>query len=203
MDEHGPDVPESEPGPRPATADATEFVSITINVPRQYADALRDGRAGPESLALNVGAPENFKLLDLPAPRKYLPTLAELIDRLSIVQLKQIFISEHAEAYASERADIMHDIDMMMGQMQPFDATMIHAVMMIMLTNRAIWETEARARAGHSDQDHLLKFSHSLNGVRNTAKNMLAVACGERRDHKVDALAADLPAEYGAWNIFK
>lgn len=135
--------------------------------------------------------------------RKYLPTLAELIDRLSIVQLKQIFISEHAEAYAQERADIMHDIDMLLAQQGPLDATAVHAVMMIMLTNRAIWETESRARAGHSDQDHLLKFSHSLNGVRNTAKNVVATACGERRDYKIDALAADLPAEYGNWAIFK
>jgi hypothetical protein len=83
------------------------------------------------------------------------------------------------------------------------DATMIHAVMMIMLTNRVIWESESRARAGHADQDRLLKFSHSINGSRNTAKNVIAVACGERRDHKVDALAADLPAEYGNWAIWK
>ena len=32
--------------------------------------------------------------------RKYLPTLAELIDRLSIIQLKEVFITEHKEEYA-------------------------------------------------------------------------------------------------------
>ena len=32
--------------------------------------------------------------------RKYLPTLSELIDRLSIVQLKEVFITEHKEEYA-------------------------------------------------------------------------------------------------------
>ena len=32
--------------------------------------------------------------------RKYLPTLSELIDRLSIVQLKEVFISEHKAEYA-------------------------------------------------------------------------------------------------------
>ena len=30
--------------------------------------------------------------------RKYLPTLAELIDRLSIIQLKEVFISEHSKS---------------------------------------------------------------------------------------------------------
>ena len=29
--------------------------------------------------------------------RKYLPTLSELIDRLSIVQLKEVFITEHKD----------------------------------------------------------------------------------------------------------
>ena len=34
--------------------------------------------------------------------RKYLPTLAELVDRLSIVQLKEVFITEHKEEYAKD-----------------------------------------------------------------------------------------------------
>ena len=43
--------------------------------------------------------------------RKYLPTLSELVDRLSIAQLKEVFISEHKEEYAQEIKDILHDID--------------------------------------------------------------------------------------------
>jgi hypothetical protein len=38
--------------------------------------------------------------------------------------------------------------------------------------------------------------------VRNTAKNYIARSFGERVDLKVDALAADLPAELGNWNLF-
>ena len=41
--------------------------------------------------------------------RKYLPTISELIDRLSIVQLKEVFITEHKEEYAKEIKDIVHD----------------------------------------------------------------------------------------------
>ena len=33
--------------------------------------------------------------------RKYLPTLAELIDRLSISQLKEVFITDHKEEYCT------------------------------------------------------------------------------------------------------
>ncbi len=44
--------------------------------------------------------------------RKYLPTLSELVDRLSIVQLKEVFIPEHKNEYAKEISDILHDIDL-------------------------------------------------------------------------------------------
>ena len=44
--------------------------------------------------------------------RKYLPTLSELIDRLSIAQLKEVFITEHKEEYAQEISDILYDIDL-------------------------------------------------------------------------------------------
>ena len=42
--------------------------------------------------------------------RKYLPTLSKLVDRLSIAQLKEVFIAEHKEEYAQEIRDIVHDI---------------------------------------------------------------------------------------------
>ena len=39
---------------------------------------------------------------------KYLPTLGELIDRLTIVQLKEVKIPQHKEEYAKEIAEIVH-----------------------------------------------------------------------------------------------
>ena len=42
--------------------------------------------------------------------RKYLPTISELIDRLSIIQLKEVFIPDHKKEYAKEISDICHDI---------------------------------------------------------------------------------------------
>ena len=39
--------------------------------------------------------------------RKYLPTLSELVDRLSIVQLKEVFIPGHKSEYAQEISEIL------------------------------------------------------------------------------------------------
>lgn len=136
--------------------------------------------------------------------RKYLPTLAELIDRLSIVQLKAIFIPEHTAEYVSERGMIEHDIDLILaGHAGKIGAREIRAILMVMLANRVIWESESKARAGGSEQDRLLKFTHSVNGVRNTAKNRIAEIEGGRRDYKIDCLAADLDPAFGNWNVFE
>ena len=36
-----------------------------------------------------------------------------------------------------------------------------------------------------------LELTHGLNGIRNTAKNMIQEKVGGRKDYKVDCLAAD------------
>lgn len=136
--------------------------------------------------------------------RKYLPTLAELIDRLSIIQLKAIFIPENKSEYDKEMQLIMHDLDLIIKENKiMFNSKMIRALQINMLCNRFIWENESRARVGGAEQDKLLKLTHSINGIRNTAKNIIANEIGERKDLKVDCLAADLIKEFGNWNIFE
>jgi len=134
--------------------------------------------------------------------RKFLPTFAELIDRLSIVQLKIIFIPEQKEAYETERDAIIHDIDLLLRDIK-VTGEMVRAMLVIMLCNRFIWENESKARLGGDGQDKLLKLTHSINGVRNTAKNIISKELGERIDLRIDCLAAELCKEFGNWNIFK
>lgn len=139
--------------------------------------------------------------------RKYLPTFGDLVDRLSIVQLKEIFISEHKEEYAKERELIEQDITALFvhyygeGRFLPL-IDIVRAAMLLMLTNRVIWENEATVRRGGGAQDSLLRYTHSINGVRNTAKNKLNSYVGDRQDMKVDCLAADLPEAFGNWKVF-
>jgi hypothetical protein len=141
-----------------------------------------------------------------PGERRYLPTLSDLVDRLTIVQLKAVFIPEHRDEYVAERALIEHDIDLILAERhaagERVTAADVHAIVVIMLTNRFIWENEAKAREGGDEQDHLLKLTHSINGVRNNAKNQLARLDGGRRDFKTDCFAAQLTERFGNWNIF-
>ena len=136
--------------------------------------------------------------------RKYLPTFADLIDRQSIARLKSIFISEHSDAYEREIKDIQHDINLLIKEKNiVLDAKAIHACQIIMLSNRYVWENESKIRAEGNDQkqEKLLRLTHSINGIRNNAKNVINECLGERMDWKIDCLAADLIQEFGNWNI--
>ena len=87
--------------------------------------------------------------------RKYLPTISELIDRLSIVQLKEVFIPEHKEEYAQEIKDIVHDLDEL-----GLDGKMIRAIVVLSQMNLHIWHNETKYRAGKGDGN--LGLTHEI-----------------------------------------
>ena len=128
--------------------------------------------------------------------RKYLPTLSELIDRLSIAQLKEVFISEHKEEYAQEIKDIVHDIQLILDKSDNIDAETIRAIVVLSQMNLHIWHNESNYRKGIKDGNDL-ELTHGLNGIRNTAKNKIQELAGGRKDYKIDCLAA----EFKDWEI--
>jgi hypothetical protein len=128
--------------------------------------------------------------------RKYLPTLAELVDRLSISQLKEVFIPEHKEEYAQEIRDILHDIQLILDNCEKIDADVIRAVVVLSQMNLHIWHNESNYRKGIKEGNQL-ELTHGLNGIRNTAKNKIQEIVGGRKDYKIDCLAAD----FSDWKI--
>ena len=123
--------------------------------------------------------------------RKYLPTVSDLIDRLSIVQLKEVFIPEYKEEYAKEIKDIMHDLEL-----EGLDSELIRAVIVTAQMNLHIWHNESEARKGINAGENL-QLTHGLNGIRNTAKNKIQERFGGRKDYKIDCLAA----EFEDWEV--
>ena len=125
------------------------------------------------------------------ADRKYLPTLSELVDRLSIVQLKEVFIAEHKEEYAEEIKAIVHDIQLYLDESkEPITAETIRAIVVLSQMNLHIWHNESNYRNGIKDGNNL-ELTHGLNGIRNVAKNKIQEVMGGRKDYKIDCLAAD------------
>lgn len=129
--------------------------------------------------------------------RKYLPTFSELIDRLSIVQLKEVFLTEHKDEYANEIDDILHDIELLIQQNDvKLNAEVIRAIVVLSQMNLHIWHNESNYRKGIKDGNNL-ELTHGLNGIRNTAKNKIQEVMGGRKDYKIDCLAA----EFKDWEI--
>lgn len=132
--------------------------------------------------------------------RKWLPTLADLIDRLSIHQLKEVFIPEHKEKYRSEMKLMIDDLDLICQEHNlMMSGKLIRAIIVLSQINEHIWYNESNVRAG-TDQDlSLLKLTHGLNGIRNKAMNCILEELGfsDRQDYKTDCLAA----EHSNWDI--
>jgi hypothetical protein len=131
--------------------------------------------------------------------RKFLPTISELIDRLSIVQLKECKIPENKEAYAQEISDIVHDIQLIINETeQPITAEMIRAIIVCSQMNAHIWYNESNVRSG-KEGPSMLALTHGLNGIRNTAKNKIQEVFGGRKDYKIDCIAADFKDWEVSW----
>jgi hypothetical protein len=129
--------------------------------------------------------------------RKYLPTLGELLDRLTITQIKEVKIVEHKGRYAQEIQEILHDVNMLLSRNQIwFDADMLRALVVLAQMNLHIWVNESNYRKGIKEGNNL-ELTHGLNGIRNTAKNIIQDNVGGRKDYKIDCIAA----EFKDWEV--
>jgi|TARA_Y100000310_G_scaffold342383_1_gene445440 hypothetical protein len=132
--------------------------------------------------------------------RKWVPSFSELIDRLAIYQLKEVFIPEHKQMYIDNMLDIMEDLDRCIKEENiELSAELIRAIVVISQINLHIWNSESQARRGEDQDLKLLKFTHSINGIRNKATNHISRMIGqnEKQDFKTDCLAA----EFSDWDI--
>ena len=104
---------------------------------------------------------------------------------------------------------ILHDLDVLCKEKNiKLTSNIIKGIAYTQLTNRMIWENESKARQGNDEQNYLLHFTHSINGQRNTAKNIISKEIGDRIDLKVDCLAEQYQTEkfvkqHGNWNLFE
>lgn len=132
--------------------------------------------------------------------RKYLPTLGELIDRLTIVQLKEVKIPKHKKEYEKEIKDIVHDINQILldekYDIDIVDGETIRAIIVLAQMNTHIWINEDNARNGDNKGNKLM-LTHGLNGIRNTAKNKIQERVGGRKDYKIDCIAS----EFKDWEV--
>jgi len=132
--------------------------------------------------------------------RSYIPTLAQLCDRLAIATLKSIKISKSKKEYEEECNQIMNDLDEIAKEkMIPIKdfGQFIRAIQINQLINEMIWNNESKAREGKKQDLKLLKLTHSLNRIRSQAMNVISNILDERKDLKLDYIDAKLTKQFG------
>lgn len=132
--------------------------------------------------------------------RLWLPSFSELIDRLSIHQLKEVFIADKKHKYRKEMAMIVHDLDVLIKNNKfELNGEMVRAIVVLSQINTHIWYNENKARSGQDQDLSLLKLTHGLNGIRMRAMNHILELIGEleRQESKTDCLAS----EHSNWDV--
>mgnify|MGYP001582337104 CR=1 FL=1 len=113
--------------------------------------------------------------------RQFLPPFAELLDRLTVDQIKEVLIPSQAAACAGEMAKIAHDLDLLIDQRNiKLSARLIRMIIVIAQMNVHIWYNKDRMTEVPERYLELLKLAHQLNGLRNQVKNLLLEEAGDR-----------------------
>ena len=121
--------------------------------------------------------------------RKFQLPLSELIDRLTITQIKLSLLKDCDGSLASEIDMLSHDIDLIIGSSNmEMSSQLVRAIIQISQINLHIWHNKDAMQSQLDNEPEylrLLKLSHQLNGIRNTMKNYLVeLEGGVESSHK-------------------
>ncbi|OHB33319.1 MAG: hypothetical protein A2X79_04345 [Desulfuromonadaceae bacterium GWB2_53_15] len=113
--------------------------------------------------------------------RLFLTPFAELIDRLTVDQIKEVLLPTGKESYAEEMRRICHDIDLLIEERNmPISSRLLRIVVALAQMNVHIWYLKDRMQEDGERYNEFLKLAHQLNGIRNRMKNLLLEEAGER-----------------------
>lgn len=114
--------------------------------------------------------------------RQFLPPLSEIIDRMTVTQIK-LNLLEHGKAdFQSELQRLSNDIDMILDEKNiPASSELIYSIVMLSQLNLHIWQNKDEMQLNLENEPiylSLLKRAHQLNGFRNQIKNRILLLEG-------------------------
>ena len=113
--------------------------------------------------------------------RQFLPSFAELIDRLTVDQIKEVLLTDRSEEMSKEIKAICQDIDVLINQKHiKLSARFIRIVVILAQMNVQIWHNKDKMKIEPEKYNEYLKLAHQLNGLRNQMKNLLLEESGEK-----------------------
>ncbi|MTV49684.1 hypothetical protein GJ688_11930 [Heliobacillus mobilis] len=114
------------------------------------------------------------------AERAFLPSIADLIDILTIDQIKEVLLTDKKSIYAEEMKKLEHDIDLIIEENKvQLSARKIRMIIVLAQMNLHIWKCKDKMQEESERYAEYLTLAHQLNGIRNQIKNMLLDEFGE------------------------
>ncbi len=131
---------------------------------------------------------------------KYHLDLGQLLDMLTILQLKEVHrAGELKEQITQEIEDIVHDVNVILtNSHKQITAEFLRDLIILAQFNTHVWVNEDAARKGN--EGDILRLTHSLNGIRVEARNRLQRLLNGRIEKKIDCLANTMIEEYKQWS---
>jgi len=116
-----------------------------------------------------------------PKRRQYLPSFAELVDQLTVDQIKEVLVPELKQDVAQEMDKIANDINTIIDETGlALSARQIRIIIVLAQINLHIWHNKDKMQAEPEKYSDYLKLAHQLNGIRNQMKNLLLEETGDR-----------------------
>ena len=113
--------------------------------------------------------------------RAYAFTLTDLVDRLTIAQIKEtLFDGPKRDTFTEDLAKTAEDIDSQLadGEVR-MTGRMALAVMLMAQCNLHVWKNKDRITAEPENYHILLERAQELNGIRNHVRNVMMAEFGE------------------------
>lgn len=103
-----------------------------------------------------------------------MPSSADLIDRLTIDQIKETLRPDLRLAVSVEMDRLCHDLDLIIQERGiALNARLIRTIVAVAQMNLHIWTIKDQMEEHPEQYNDLLKLAHQLNGLRNQMKNLL------------------------------
>jgi len=109
--------------------------------------------------------------------RQFLPPFSELVDRMTVTQIKLNLLDEGREDFTAELMRLSNDIDIIVKEKDiTLTSQLVRAIVVLSQLNLFIWQNKDEMQSNLKNEQvylSLLKNAHQLNGFRNQIKNRL------------------------------
>ena len=112
--------------------------------------------------------------------RDYLLPFSELLEQMTVIQLRELLLNKDIKTYATDIKNIEHDIDLIIKEKDiKLSARLLRLSFLMGQINTLIWIYKDKMQESEENYLPYLKLSHQVNGVRNIIKNELLRAIGD------------------------